>query len=109
MKPEDFILNTDYLSLSTAANTTRQVTFAGGTVASLNFSNQTLDLTVPKVNQASFQYMISEDNTNWYPTSIYNFDYNCIFTLFLYRILHFKILQILIKKLTFLKELKINL
>ena len=88
MKPEDFILNTDYLSLSIASHSSNTVTFGSGTVGSFNFASQTIDVTVPKANQASFQYMISPDNSTWYPTNHYefNFDSNIIGRLLLSRI-----------------------
>lgn len=76
MKPEDFILNSDYISLSTKDRVTRQIQFAGGTLSSLDHSKQTIDIVVPKVEQAEFQYMISTDGAKWHPTSSYSFNYN---------------------------------
>lgn len=80
MRPEDFTLNTDYLATSTAFTTTKDFTFAGGTVGALDHQSQTLDLAVPKATQAAFQYMISVDGTNWYPSGAYNFNYNSALT-----------------------------
>ena len=76
MKPSDFILNSDYLSLSTYTTTTKQITFAGGTLTGLNNTKQTIDITVPKVEQAEFQYMISPDGNNWFPTNQFDMSAN---------------------------------
>ena len=76
MKPDDFILNSDYISLSTKGRVTRQIQFAGGTLSGLNHSRQTIDIAAPKISQAEFQYMISTDGAKWYPTNSYSFNYS---------------------------------
>lgn len=76
MKPEDFILNSDYVSLSTATTTTKQANFGGGNIAGLDHASQTVNLAMPRIDQAEFQYMISTDGTKWLPVSTYTFDYN---------------------------------
>jgi hypothetical protein len=84
MKPNDFILNSDYIALSTAVTATYTVAFAGGTIEyepfTTPFATQTVDLAVPRIEEAEFQYMISTDGTNWYPTSMLAFDFNSTIT-----------------------------
>ena len=76
MKPENFILNSDYLSLSTESIITQSITFVGGTLPALGHQKQTVNIAAPKVEQAEFQYMISSDNSKWGPSRRYDFDYN---------------------------------
>lgn len=82
MKPSDFTLNSDYVALSTAFTTTNTVAFGGGSLPSPTepwvepSSIQTADITVPKIDSAEFQYMISLDGQNWWPVWRLEFDYN---------------------------------
>lgn len=84
MKPNDFILNSDYIALSTAITTTHTVAFAGGTIEyepfTTPFATQTINITVPKIEKAEFQYMLSLDGNNWYPASALAFDFNSTIT-----------------------------
>ena len=76
MKPEDFILNSDYIALSTATITTKQVNFGGGTIAALDHASQVVNLAVPKIEEAEFQYMISTDGEKWSPVGLFEFNYD---------------------------------
>lgn len=80
MKPSDFTLNSDYISTTTATTITRQVTFSGGTIPAGPFTDgfiaQSADINAPKIEEAEFQYMISEDGEKWYPAGAFKFHYN---------------------------------
>lgn len=77
MKPEDFKLNTDYLSLATATTFTTGVTFAGGTIPGNNSEqHQTIDIQVPEATNVVTNYMLSLDGNTWFPGNEYRFSYS---------------------------------
>jgi len=84
MKPNDFILNSDYLSLSTATTFEQTITFSGGSIPAgytpTPYVIQTINITAPKVDQAEFQYTISPDGQKWYPAGTFEFEYNSTIT-----------------------------
>lgn len=84
MKPNDFILNSDYIALSTVSTTTKQVTFPGGTIEyqtiSIPFVEKTIEISVPQIDRAGFQYLLSTDGVKWIPSNQLSFDFNSAIT-----------------------------
>jgi hypothetical protein len=71
MRPEDFKLNTDYISLATASNFSTTIYFPGTTTSSVY--NYSTDLTAPNVNQAYCEYVFTMDGVNWILDNNYGF------------------------------------
>lgn len=76
MRPDDFKLNTDYLSLATATNFNTAVTFDSGTIGANSNKTLTYDFQAPFAEQVVTNYMISTDGNTWSPSNIYSFNYN---------------------------------
>ena len=71
MRPEDFKLNSDYLSLSTATNYSSAVTFGTVTVGAGATYSQSVDFTVPQATKVICDYYLSLDGINWFKTNEY--------------------------------------
>ena len=65
MKPSDFILNSDYLSIAQVSSNTFTATIGAGTLTPGNYTEQTLDFKVRAQNGASDRIMIKKDNGNY--------------------------------------------
>lgn len=77
MRPEDFKLNTNYLSIATATSFSTTITFAGGSIPGNNSEqHQTIDIQVPEATNVVTEYMISLDGETWFPGDEYRFDYS---------------------------------
>lgn len=61
MKPEDFILNTDYLSLAQTGAKTYNISLGGFIVPALDRIETTADLDAPNAPESLFTYQISRD------------------------------------------------
>ena len=73
MKPSDFILNSDYLSIAQVDSRTLEFTIPSGSVAVNSYTIQNLDFTVPVINGAINRILISKDGSNYCVGSLLNF------------------------------------
>ena len=71
MKPSDFILNSEYLSIAQASKSTIQASFAGGTFPTIGRPEieRTLDFTVASISGAIDRVLISKDGSDFQATS----------------------------------------
>ena len=61
MKPSDFILNSDYLSIAQVGSKTLDVSIGAGSLAIDSYSEQNIDLNVQSIAGAIDKIMISKD------------------------------------------------
>jgi len=73
MKPSDFKLNTDYLSVATKANTVNIFQFPSMLVFGRSSTTGTIDLDVPDGTNGVPYYMVSLDNSTFTASSYYTF------------------------------------
>ena len=85
MRPEDFKLNSDYLSLSTVSNYSNVVTFGGATVAAGSTYNQSIDFTVPQATNVICDYYLSLDGNNWFKPLQYSYSSGNVFVVVTFR------------------------
>ena len=69
MRPEDFRLNSDYVSLATATEYSGVVSFSPASVAGGTTYNQVIDIDVPNATKVICEYTISLDSANWFKTN----------------------------------------
>ena len=84
MRPEDFKLNTDYMSLATASNFSTTINIPGTTTTDYNVYTYSVDLSAPTVNKAYCEYAFCIDGTNWILDNDYGFyrgDYLCVLSI----------------------------
>ena len=62
VKPSDFILNTDYLSIAQVGRNTYTCTMPGGTLAAWAFAERNFDFTTTAQNGAIDNILIKKDN-----------------------------------------------
>jgi hypothetical protein len=65
MRPSDFILNSDYLSIAQTGRNTFTLTIGGGTLPVNGYSEQNLDFPINAVTGAIDRIMISKDSGNY--------------------------------------------
>lgn len=66
MRPSDFILNSDYLSIAQVSSNTYTVTVGGGTLVAQGFTEQNFDFKIRTAEGASDRVMISKDGGRYY-------------------------------------------
>lgn len=66
MRPSDFILNSDYLSIAQVSSKTYSVTMAGGTLVATGYTEQNFDFAAKAQVGASDRAMISKDGGRYY-------------------------------------------
>ena len=82
MRPEDFKLNSDYISTATESNFTTAVIFPGG-VSTGTVINNSLILDAPFTIKSYCVYMLSLDGVNWINKNDYGFysgNFLCVLT-----------------------------
>lgn len=66
MKPSDFILNSDYLSIAQTQRKTYDVYFGGGSLLVNGDTYQTVDFNTPPQQGAIDRILIQKDGGNWF-------------------------------------------
>ena len=66
MKPNDFILNSDYLSIAQVSSNTYNVTVGAGTLVAQGFTEQNFDFRIRSNPGASDRVLISKDGGRFY-------------------------------------------
>lgn len=65
MKPSNFILNSDYLSIAQVSSNTYTLTIAAGTLTGNNYTEQNTDFKIRAQQGASDRIMISKDGGDY--------------------------------------------
>lgn len=65
MKPSDFILNSDYMSIAQVGSNTFTVTVGGGTLQVNGYTEQNFDFAIKSTPGASDRVLISRDGGNY--------------------------------------------
>ena len=66
MKPNDFILNSDYLSIAQVSSNSYTVSIAAGNLAGNAYTEQDFDFTIRTQKGASDRIMINKDSGRYY-------------------------------------------
>jgi len=66
MKPSDFILNSDYMSIAQVSSNTFTLTIAAGSLTGQNYTEQNIDFTIRAQKGASDRIMISKDGGRYH-------------------------------------------